>query len=65
MKNYEIAKNKLFEEIKNQEARNKSFSDATRFIFGMISGIRLTGFLTDEELCELKDECEDELMARF
>lgn len=65
MKNYEIAKSKLFEEIKNQETRNKSFTDVTRFIFGMISGIRLTGFLTDEELCELKDECEDELMARF
>lgn len=65
MTNYEIAKNRLFEEIENQENRNKSFSDATRFIFGMISGIRLTGFLTDEELHELRDECEDELMARF
>ena len=61
MTNYEIAKAKIFETIDRMEDKGREIQIISSFAFGMVSGLRVTGFLTDDELNKLSNEVFDRL----
>ena len=66
MTNYEIAKNEYCEYLEELVVKGtKTFNDVLKITTGFIKGMRISGFLTEDELKKLRDELFDMIHEEF
>ena len=61
MTDYNAIKNEIFNQIESMTQRNKTESHMLTYVFGIISGLRISKVLTDDELKTLKNEVTEQI----